>query len=372
MKIILWPPSCIRKGMKRLTSLLIFAAAPLCMVAQAQYYPQPQPQQLDALVGPIALYPDPLLAQVLSAATFYNDIPAADGWSRQHVGLSPDDQARAIYNDGLPWDPSVIALLPFPSVLDTMAGDMNWTSQLGSAVLADRGAVMDAVQRQRAIAMNYGYLQNNNQYRVVNGGYSDIQIIPVDPAIVYVPYYDPYVVYSSPRPGFFIGGAITFGPRVAVRPFAPWGWGASAFRWNEHRIVTYSRPYSAPRPQFNPSFNKRGEDFRAPQVRPQQSFRQPEVRPQPPVQPLQSFRQPEVRPQPQVRPQQSFRQPEVRPQPPVQPLQSFRQPEVRPQPPVQPLQSFRQPEVRPQPQVRPQQSFRPSESHGRGNEDRKR
>ena len=365
--------------MKRLTSLLIFAAAPLCMVAQGQYYPQPQqpqyypqaqPQQLDALVGPIALYPDPLLAQVLSAAAFYNDIPAADGWARQHAGLSPDDEARAIYNDGLPWDPSVIALLPFPSVLDTMASDMNWTSQLGNAVLADRGAVMDAVQRQRTIAMNYGYLQNNNQYSVVNGGYNDIQIMPVDPAAVYVPYYDPYVVYSSPRPGFFISGAITFGPRVAVRSFAPWGWGGSALRWNEHRIVTYSRPYVAPRPQFNQpqfnqprfnqsQFNPSRQDFRAAQA---PALRQ-EQRPE--------FPQPEIR-QPQVRPEQSFRQPEVRQQPQVHPEQSFRQPEVRQQPQVRPQQSFRQPEARPQSAFRPQQSFRGPESHGRGNEDRKR
>src|SRR5258708_4543789 len=198
--------------MKRLTSLLIFAAAPLCMVAQAQDYPQyPQPQQqpnydygapmpnfssqqLDGLVGRIALYPDPLLAQVLSAATYYDQIPDADGWARQNAGMNPDDQARAIQRDGLPWDPSVLALLPFPQVLDTMANDMNWTSQLGNAVLANRGAVMDAVQRQRSLAMNYGYLQNNSQYQVVNGGYNDIEIMPVDPAFVYVPYYDPYVV----------------------------------------------------------------------------------------------------------------------------------------------------------------------------------
>jgi hypothetical protein len=349
--------------MKRLTSLLIFAAAPLCMVAQAQYYPQPQPQQLDVLVGPIALYPDPLLAQVLSAATFYNDIPDADGWARQHAGLSPDDQARAIYNDGLPWDPSVIALLPFPAVLDTMASDMNWTSQLGNAVLADRGAVMDAVQRARATAMNYGYLQNNNQYRVVNGGYNDIQIMPVDPAVIYVPYYDPYVVYSRPQPGFFIGGAITFGPRVTVGAFAPW---TSRSAW--------ARPYVSPRPQFNE------RAYQVPAFRQEQRpvFQQPAVR------------QPEVRQQPQFsQRQQSLGSPRAQfnegtyqappfrqKQRPVFQQPAVRQPEVRPQPQVPQQQSFRQPEFRQQPQFSHQQSFRQPEPRGRnevrGPEDHRR
>jgi len=189
------------------------------------------------------LYPDPLLAQVLTASTFSNQIPEADGWARAHAYLSPDRMARAIQDDGLPWDPSIIALLPFPSVLDMMAGDMGWTQELGNAVLANRGAVMDAVQHQRSIAMNYGYLQSNGQVRVVNAGPGDIEIYPVDPGYVYVPYYNPYVVYSRPRPGFFVGGAITFGPRVVIGGFAPWGWGRSSFGWREHRIIVNNRPW---------------------------------------------------------------------------------------------------------------------------------
>lgn len=213
---------------------------------QAQQYSQPpvfSPQQLDAVVGRIALYPDPLLAQVLTASTFSVEIQDAAGWSRAHAYLPPDQLARAIQDDRLPWDPSVIALLPFPTVLNMMAGEMNWTRQLGDAVLSDRVAVMDAVQRERQLSMSYGYLRSGPQYRVVNGGYGDIEILPVDPAYIYVPVYDPYIVYARPRPGFFVGGAIGFGPRIGISVFAPWGWGGVAFGWRNHAIFVNNRPW---------------------------------------------------------------------------------------------------------------------------------
>ena len=111
--------------------------------------PSYSPDQLDKLVSRIALYPDPLLAQVLAGATFPDQIPDAAKWADEHHYLRGDDLARAISDDQLPWDPSVQALLPFPSVLDTMASDMNWTTDLGNAFLAQRQDVMDAVQRMR-------------------------------------------------------------------------------------------------------------------------------------------------------------------------------------------------------------------------------
>jgi len=278
--------------MKRLTNILILTGALAIAAAPvfAQNYPppppyygpQPQvsqqppafsPQQLDGMVGRIALYPDPLLAQVMTASTFWDQIADADGWARAHNYLSGDGLARAIQEDGLPWDPSVISLLPFPTVLDMMAGDMGWTQQLGSAVLSNRAAVMDAVQHQRSIAMSYGYLAPNGQVRVISNGPGDIEIVPVDPGVVFVPYYDPYIVFARPRPGFFIGGAITFGPRIFIGSFAPWGWGGIAFGWREHRIVvnnrpwertwvnrqTYVHPYVAPRPQVNGRFTEHHE-----------------------------------------------------------------------------------------------------------------
>jgi hypothetical protein len=212
--------------------------------AYPQQPPSFAPQQLDAMTGRIALYPDPLLAQVLTAATFSDQIPDADGWARSHAYLGGGDAlARAIQDDRLPWDPSILALLPFPSVLDMMAGDMGWTQQLGNAVLADREAVMDSIQRERSVAMNYGYLRTNDQVRVQTAAPGDIEIVPVNPSVMYVPYYDPYVVYARPRPGFFIGGAISFGPRVVVGSFAPWGWGATSLGWRSHAIVVNNRPW---------------------------------------------------------------------------------------------------------------------------------
>ena len=176
----------------------------------APNYGQPptfEPQELDELVTPYALYPDPLLAQVLTASTFSYQIPYADGWARAHAYLMGDGLARAISDDNLPWDPSVIALLPTPGVLDTMAGDMARTQELGNAVLADRGAVMDAVQDQRQKAYNYGYLRTNQYERVVTAGPGDIEILPVNPQTIYVPYYDPNIVYFRPGERDFMSGA---------------------------------------------------------------------------------------------------------------------------------------------------------------------
>lgn len=201
------------------------------------------PQQLDALVGRIALYPDPLLAQVLTASTFWNEIPDAAGWADAHRFLRGDQLARAIQDDRLPFDPSVIALLPFPQVLDMLAQDPGWTQQLGTAVLAQRPDVMDAVQRERQRAASYGYLQSNSNVQVIQTP-GAIQIVPVNPGYIYVPVYNPAIVYARPRPGFFIGGAITFGPSVYLgAAFAPWGWGGIGLDWRAHSFIVGGRPW---------------------------------------------------------------------------------------------------------------------------------
>jgi hypothetical protein len=205
--------------------------------AQGPPPPLMPPQQLDQLVSRIALYPDPLLAQILAAATFSNDIPAAAQWADQHHYLTGQALAAAIMADQLPWDPSVQALLPFPSVLDMMNADMNWTQQLGNAFLGQQQDVMNAVQSQRALAERYGYLRSNGQVAVSGGPY--ITIMPVNPAYVVVPYYDPAVVFYAPRPGFVVGGAIRFGFGVSIGAyFAPWGWvpGGIRFDWGGHAV----------------------------------------------------------------------------------------------------------------------------------------
>jgi len=215
----------------------------------AQTAPEPEPgphlgpKQLDQLVSRIALYPDPLLAQIFSASTYWDEIPAAAEWANQHSFLTGDKLADAIREDNLPWNPAVIALLPFPSVLNMMAQDPAWTQQLGSAVLSQRAEAMDAVQRMRRQAYRYGYLRTSPYDTVVDaGGY--VQIVPVNPAYIYVPVYDPLVVFGPPPPGFVIGGAIRFGPVVVVgAAFAPWGWAHPYIAWSTHGIFFDFTPW---------------------------------------------------------------------------------------------------------------------------------
>ncbi len=227
----------VRSRSAALTILAAIVAAPAFTQAPPPPPPSFPPPQLDQLVARIALYPDPLLAQILAAATYPNDIPAAAQWADQHHYLTGQALAAAIGADQLPWDPSVQALLPFPSVLDMMNSDMNWTAQMGNAFLAQPQDVMDAVQRQRALAQRYGYLSTNGQVVVSGGPY--ITILPVNPGFIVVPYYDPAVVFFAPRPGFVIGGAIHFGFGVTIGGFfAPWGWvaGGIRFDWGAHAV----------------------------------------------------------------------------------------------------------------------------------------
>ncbi len=226
--------------------LIAILAAPAALAQQPSYdqqpgpptygqSPIPPPYALDSLVSRIALYPDPLLAQILAAATFPDQIPEAARYADEHHYLTGDALAQAIVNDRLPWDPSVQALIPFPSVLDTMASDPGWTQQLGEAFMASQPAVMDAVQRMRHKAYDYGYLRSNNAIVVSGGPYIDIE--PVNPGFIIVPTYNPAVVYYAPRAGFYAGGAIGFGFGVSIGPaFRPWGWGGNRFGWGEHHV----------------------------------------------------------------------------------------------------------------------------------------
>jgi Protein of unknown function (DUF3300) len=225
-----------------LAAAFVMSLLPGRSMAQDQAPPFYSPDQLDRLVSRVALYPDPLLAQVLAAATFPDQIPDAARWADQHHYLRGAELANAINEDRLPFDPSVQAVLPFPSVLDMMASDMNWTSDIGNAFLAQRQDVMDAVQRMRQRARDFGYLRSNGQIIVSGGPY--IEIVPANPAFIPVPYYDPLVVYARPRAGFFVGGAIGFGYGVAIGTFfRPWGWGYSRFDWRGHGYYVNDRPW---------------------------------------------------------------------------------------------------------------------------------
>lgn len=247
-------------SMRNLSKTILIMTVPALLFAQAPP-PLMPPDQLDQLVSRIALYHDPLLAQILSASTYPDQIQDADMWANQHKYLKGDDLARAINEDHVPWDPSVQALLPFPDVLHTMAIDPGWTQQLGDQFLAQRDAVMDAVQRERHRAYQYGYLRSSPHFAVVVSGPSII-INPVGAGMYYVPVYNPAVVFVAPHPGFVVGGAITFGAGIAIgAAFAPWGWGGVRFGWGTHEMFinnhpwgrtfvnrgTYVHPYAVPR-----------------------------------------------------------------------------------------------------------------------------
>lgn len=227
--------------MRYFSPAILLLTVPAALLAQA---PPPLlgPGQLDQLVSRIALYPDPLLAQLLAAATYSDQIPDADMWANEHRYLHGDELARAINEDHVPWDPSVQALLPFPEVLHLMASDPGWTRELGDQFLSQRDAVMDAVQRMRHRAYQYGYLRSNPHLSVFVSGPS-IVINPLG-GLYYVPVYNPGVVFAAPRAGFFVGGALTFGVGIGIgAAFAPWGWGAARFGWGAHEVILNNHPW---------------------------------------------------------------------------------------------------------------------------------
>jgi hypothetical protein len=219
-------------SMLAVSMLAILVTVPLFAQAPPPALP---PGQLDPLVARIALYPDPLLAQILAAATYPDQIPDAARWADEHHYLTGQALADAITADQVPWDPSIQALLPFPSVLEMMASDMSWTTSLGNVFLAQQQDVMDAVQRERKEAQGYGYLRSNAQ--IVVGGGPYITITPVNPGFIVVPYYDPAIVFFAPHVGFAVGGAIRFGFGINIGVFfRPWGWGFNRFDWGGHAL----------------------------------------------------------------------------------------------------------------------------------------
>jgi len=152
-------------------------------------------EQLNQLVAPIALYPDSLVAQILTAATYPQQVADANNWMNQTANMPPEQRAAAA--DQMPWDPSVKALTAFPSVLSNMARNINWAGSLGNAYYNQPGDVMNAVQAMRLRAQEAGALRTDNHYRVLaNNGL--VVIEPVNPAFVYVPYYNPWTIYGGP------------------------------------------------------------------------------------------------------------------------------------------------------------------------------
>src|ERR1700739_2059563 len=186
-----------------LSCYLVLATAPEGFAAQADpsaaqppvQAAQPTPQQLQQLVAPIALYPDALLAQILAAATYPDQVVEADRWLQQHTDSKGDKLAKEV--DKQPWDPSVKALVEFSSVLANMDKNLSWTSSLGDAYVNQQQNVMNAVQAMRARAEQAGNLKSTSQENVSKQGQT-IVIEPAEPDVVYVPEYDPWLVYGAP------------------------------------------------------------------------------------------------------------------------------------------------------------------------------
>jgi Protein of unknown function (DUF3300) len=238
----------------------------------APAYAQQTPEQLQQLVAPIALYPDSLVAQILAASTFPEQVVEADRFLQSNPNLKGKDLAKAV--DQQPWDPSVKALTAFPSVLGNMDKNLSWTSSLGDAYYNQQGDVMDAIQVMRQKAEQAGNLKTTPQQKVVNEG-PNIVIDPVDPDLVYVPAYDPWVVYGYPilpwpgwyeYPGIWFGGPyLSFGVGFGIGFFAGfgWGWPYWGFDWYHHYpIFNHARYFSRSTVFFNRNNFYRGGGVR--------------------------------------------------------------------------------------------------------------
>jgi hypothetical protein len=215
--------------------------------------PQLSAADIDTLIAPIALYPDPLISQILPAATYPDDIQAAAAWLQQNPNNPTGIDAQA-------WDLSVKSVAHYPQLIEKLAGDMDWTLALGQAYTLQQDDVMQSVQRLRQLAQNAGTLQSTPQQNVVMEQEA-IRIVPAEPQVIYVPRYDPEVVYvAGPayRPGLMAFGAGLF----------IGSWLNSDLDWRTHRVyyhgwvgsgwIASSQPYvRVNRIYVNDSFRSR-------------------------------------------------------------------------------------------------------------------
>jgi uncharacterized membrane protein YgcG len=264
-------PAVVPGGVERVVAQ--DQSAPPNQPVQDQSAPPEQPDeapyaklnesQLQRLVAPIALYPDSLVAQILGASTFPSQIVDAEDFVQSHPGLSPSDLGAQV--DQQPWDPSVKALVQFPSVLENLSRNLGWTSELGDAYYNQQDDVMKAVQEMRKKAKKAGNLKTTQQLNVEDQR-GQISIAPVDPDVVYVPAFNPWVVYGYPIapwpywvdvPGIWWDGpGIYFGVGFPIAPFFGFGWG-----WHAWGVDWYNRQFLFNRAPFyarGPAFFNRG------------------------------------------------------------------------------------------------------------------
>jgi hypothetical protein len=209
-------------------------------------------EQLDQLVAPIALYPDQLVAEILAAATYPTEIVEADRWVRAHSLLKGQALAAAVNAE--PWDGSVKAMVEFPRVLTMMNSNLSWTVSLGGAYVRDSQSVMSAIQQMRARAEQAGNLKDTPQEDVTNEGQT-IMIEPSNPDVLYVPAYDPWLVYGESMALYpdwlsdplFIGGTgiyLGVGTAIGISGGFGWGWDDWRLDWHGHDVLFDHQPYA--------------------------------------------------------------------------------------------------------------------------------
>jgi hypothetical protein len=218
------------------------------------------PDELDSLVAPIALYPDPLLAQVLAAATYPLEIVQAQRWLTANLKLKGEELTKAAAKQ--PWDASVQALVGFPDALKFLDGNIQWTTDLGNAFLDQQNEVMDAVQRMRKKAKDAGKLSTTKEQKIetkVIENKTIVEIQPANPQVIYVPSYNPTVVYGAPPvyayppvtypTGAYVAtAAVSFGMGVMMGAMwggccggGGWGWGCS---WGGNNNITINNNFN--------------------------------------------------------------------------------------------------------------------------------
>ncbi len=276
----------IRSALRRFFALLLL---PCVALAQAPATPPAQTfskEQLDQMVAPIALYPDSLLSQVLMASTYPADVADAAKWSKANPNQKGDAAVKAV--ESQPWDPAVKSLVAFPQVLLTMGDKPDWVQNLGDAFLASSKDVLDSAQRLRAQAQKAGNLKTTEQQKVVveqapTTQTTVIKIEPANPQVVYVPTYNPTVVYGvwaypayppyywPPPPGYAVASGlaagIAFGVGVGITNSlwgnTNWGRGDVDINVNRYNNINVNKQISANQTNFqHNAANRKGVPYR--------------------------------------------------------------------------------------------------------------
>src|SRR5579872_7199795 len=243
----------IRQAAALVCALVILPGDMSSLASQASQAPAEDqaasipPEQLDSLVAPIALYPDPLLSQTLVASTYPLEVIQLQQWLEKNKTLKDKALVDAVEKQN--WDPSIQALAALPDAAKQLADNIKWTTDLGNAFLAQQSDVMDAVQRMRKKAQGSGNLKSSEQQKVETQTVENKQVIVIEqanPQVVYVPSYNPTVVYGAPvypyppitypPPGAYVAGmAISFGLGVAMGAMwsGGWGWGCG---WGHNNV----------------------------------------------------------------------------------------------------------------------------------------